>query len=242
MLRVHFKLARDGLGQRLHEEAADLHEDARLRHRCGGVEQGLLLTEQCSQGMRPSIVPRAAYGGRSPARRVARELRQKNSPHSHATLELYFRASGTKTLAHESKTKVADGEGYLEAHQQSCCVEAQISQRCCATSGVAHRHLAQSCSSRTAPAERRQPACSSDSDGRTTSRNRHQPRRQDNSNNSRRALTLHAGDGRTPARQYVPPRNGAAKRYGSVCWAPDASLVACGAADGSVTVWDVEKA
>ena len=54
-------------------------------------------------------------------------------------------------------------------------------------------------------------------------------------------LTLHAGDGRTPARQYVPPRNGAAKRYGSVCWAPDASLVACGAADGSVTVWDVRK-
>ena len=45
-------------------------------------------------------------------------------------------------------------------------------------------------------------------------------------------LTLHAGDGRTPARQYVPARNGAAKRYGSVCWAPDASLVACGAADG----------
>ena len=39
----------------------------------------------------------------------------------------------------------------------------------------------------------------------------------------------------------APPRNGAAKRYGSVCWAPDASLVACGAADGSVTVWDVTK-
>jgi len=54
-------------------------------------------------------------------------------------------------------------------------------------------------------------------------------------------LTLHAGDGRTPPRQYVPARNGAAKRYGSVCWAPDASLVACGAADGSVTVWDVRK-
>ena len=54
-------------------------------------------------------------------------------------------------------------------------------------------------------------------------------------------LTLHAGDGRTPARQYVPARNGAAKRYGSVCWATDASLVACGAADGSVTVWDVRK-
>ena len=36
----HFKLARDGLGQRLHEEAADLHQYSWLRHRCGGVEQG----------------------------------------------------------------------------------------------------------------------------------------------------------------------------------------------------------
>ena len=47
-------------------------------------------------------------------------------------------------------------------------------------------------------------------------------------------LTLHAGDGRTPARQYVQPQNGASNRYSCVAWAPDAKLVACGSTDGAV--------
>ena len=112
MLRVHFQLARDGLGQRLHEEAADLHEDAWLRHRCGGVRAAA--TDQCSQGMRPSATDAVSTsctkegGWTIPGVKVSRaSCRRRNSPaHKvHATLDYIFELAACKTLAHSPRPK-----------------------------------------------------------------------------------------------------------------------------------------